>query len=193
MSLAATFAERGVLIVEYALTASDVDRIAGHFPHVQPPSRQPAPCQLATWLSTHPVLVDLTGELTNAAAHLATASIVHHIAHQPWRTGWQPASNLATYPATDLLLAIALDAFGAEDGPLEVRLGSHAADQQPEAQFETAICLLDPGDILVLHPSVQLRTQRGLSPRGRRFVQLDYTVEAAAQRSIRTGPSPGHA
>ncbi len=192
MNLAATFSERGVIIVEYALAASDVDRLAAEVPLRNAPQRRPAPAPMCARLARHAVLRDLVQGVAGAGLNLAHASLVHHVARQPWRTGWQPASDLATHPTTELVMAIALDAIGEDHGPWEVQLGSHL-DTAQDAQSNSAICLLQPGDIIVLHPRVLLRAQRGRSPTGRRLVQLDFATPERTRPGIWTGPAPGHA
>ncbi len=192
MSLAAAFADRGVIIVEYALAPSDIARLAADIPRRDSPRRDPAPPRLRTWLAHHPVLTDLTRNVAGTGLDLAHASLVHHVARQPWRTGWLPASNLASHPMTDLVLVIALDACREEHGPWEVLLGSHRDDPH-EAARRSAICLLEPGDIVILDPRVRVRAQRGRSPTGLRLVQMDYVTSAPARLGAATGPSPGHA
>jgi len=192
VSLAATYAERGVIIVEYALAASDVERLAAEVPPRNAPQRRPAPAHMRARLARHPVLRDLVQDVAGPGLNLAHASLVHHVGRQPWRTGWQPAANLASHPTTDVLIAIALDPCRPEHGPWEVQLGSHR-DTAHDAEPNSAICLLEPGDIIVLHPRVLLRAQRGRSPTGRRLVQLDFATPERTRPGTWTGPAPGHA
>jgi hypothetical protein len=191
MTIARQMAISGVAVIEHALTALDLARIAelvlGRTDRDQYAGIAPAETR---WLQHH-------AELTALAAHiggdvddvlrLAHATVVEWPDDRRVLAPWSQDRALTLTDMTDQALArhVTLTVFAAAcdaaDGPLDVIPGSHTAGRLDKGSITalTAVttpllCLTAPGDILALRPLTVRRRQRPQLGRKQRVLVLDY-------------------
>jgi Phytanoyl-CoA dioxygenase (PhyH) len=187
-----TFAERGIAIFEYVLTPSDIAVIDAAFPALGPriPGARSAAftAEMRHWFATHASLLELSGRLLGAPAHLARVQAFDKSATANWFVPWhQDRAEDGHERSLEVLehtvaLRIHLDACDENNGPLEVIPGSHRhgrldADAIAGKVTETAslLCLTARGDIVAMRPLLIHRSQRAKTPSARRVVHLEYT------------------
>jgi ectoine hydroxylase-related dioxygenase (phytanoyl-CoA dioxygenase family) len=146
------FKERGVVIIEYALRAAELERMAALFDGGGRRHGRLAPADLS-WLAAHPVLCALAQALAGAPARLVRVIAFDKTAHDNWFVPWHQDRTIAVrnrvehdgfqnWTTTDGLvqvepplavleamvtLRIHIDPCHEDNGPLEVIPGSHRA------------------------------------------------------------------
>lgn len=182
------YQEHGVAVIEWALQSSDLNMMARAFrPRRKPsrdksfvpvfnsvggrsPSSEPVSADLADWLETHPVLIEIASRLLGTRARLVAISksgqrpmmnwfvpwhqdrtiMVAARAPVPSFRGWSRKGNVwQVEPPAELLrqmvtLSIHLDACGDSDGPLEVLPGTHGRGRLRRSEIGTAAAIRAP-------------------------------------------------
>jgi ectoine hydroxylase-related dioxygenase (phytanoyl-CoA dioxygenase family) len=190
-SPAARFAERGVVIFEYALTPDDLQALDAMFPDLAPRTagaRSEAFTPTAqAWLAAHDGLIELASRLLQVPSRLSRIQAFDKSAGANWFVPWHQdraedgqERSVAQLERT-VALRIHLDDCDENNGPLEVLPGSHNAgrlDADAIAGLTAAgaplLCLVARGDIVAMFPLLIHRSQRARTPAARRVIHLEF-------------------
>jgi ectoine hydroxylase-related dioxygenase (phytanoyl-CoA dioxygenase family) len=193
VSLTGQFAERGIAIVEYALTPDDLATMDAMFPDLAPRSggaRSGAfSPEAQAWLRAHDGLSELASRLLQAPSRLSRIQAFDKSAGANWFVPWHQdraedgrERSVAQLDRT-VALRIHLDDCDENNGPLEVIPGSHMAGRLNAEAIAAAtvaaasmLCLAARGDIVALRPLLIHRSQRARIPAARRVIHLEFTI-----------------
>jgi ectoine hydroxylase-related dioxygenase (phytanoyl-CoA dioxygenase family) len=204
-ALAAHFAQRGIAIIEHALSGSDLTRMDELFPTMAPRSTGARaaqfPARARAWLSAHPGLLEIARRLAGGPAHMTRLQAFDKSPQANWFVPWHQdraedgAERAIAFLENTVALRVHLDACGEDNGPLEVVPGSHTHGRLAEPSIAgiakeaaPALCLTERGDVLAMRPLLLHRSQRAKVPAARRVIHMEYTRSdylEAVQRSVR--------
>ena len=186
------FAESGIAIIEYALSAEDVAHMDAMFPCLGAREAGARTGQFSpearSWFSGHPVLTGIARRLAGGSVSMTRLQAFEKSPQANWFVPWhqdraedgheRPLAHLENTVA----LRVHLDACGEDNGPLEVIAGTHtrgrleAAAIAPIVAAATAmLCLTERGDILAMRPLLLHRSQRAKVAAHRRVIHIEYT------------------
>jgi ectoine hydroxylase-related dioxygenase (phytanoyl-CoA dioxygenase family) len=187
------FAEQGVAIFEYVLTADDLRGMDAAFPELAP---RTAGARLAAfspdvqaWLAAHDGLQELASRLLQAPGRLSRIQAFDKSPSANWFVPWHQdraedghERSVAQLEGT-VALRVHLDDCDENNGPLEVIPGSHTAGRldadaiaAQTAVAPSMLCLTVRGDILAMRPLLIHRSQRARAPAARRVLHLEYAA-----------------
>ena len=190
------FSSFGVVVVEYALSATDLIAMDALFPALPSVSAGARASDFTPeahdWLASHGGLADLArrlgGEATSRRAfRLTRVQAFDKSPSANWFVPWH--QDRAEYgqdrPIPHLeqtiALRIHLDACEENNGPLEVIPGSHTLGRLDSPAIgallkrnSPLLCLAVRGDIIALRPLLVHRSQRARIPASRRVLHLEY-------------------
>jgi hypothetical protein len=193
------FAERGIAVLEYGLTADDVAAMESFFPDLAPRTagaRTDAfSPEARSWFACHAGLTEFATRLLQAPAARLPVQLTRLQAFDKspaanWFVPWhqdraedghdRPVATLERMVA----LRIHLDDCTEDNGPLEVVPGSHTRGRLTAnaiaalmADASPLVCLADRGDIVAMRPLIVHRSQRAKKPAARRVIHLEYTAQ----------------
>ena len=191
MSLEEQFEQFGIVVVEYALSPSDLTKMDCMFPTLDaraPGARADAFTPDARhWLARHDGLTDLAGRLLKRPSTLSRLQAFDKSPSANWFVPWHQdraedgiEREIADLERT-LALRIHLDACDENNGPLDVIPGTHqfgrldaSAIAQHAARQPSRLCLASRGDIVALRPLLLHRSQRAKKPAARRVIHIEY-------------------
>jgi ectoine hydroxylase-related dioxygenase (phytanoyl-CoA dioxygenase family) len=193
------FAQAGIAIIEYALTAADLTEMDRAFPVLPPGAAGARAADFAAddfgWLAEHTVLAALAERLGGEPLHLVRALALDKSPSANWFVPWhQDRADDHTERPADVLarivtLRVHLDDCGEDNGPLEVLPGTHLAGRLARTDVarltqaaEPLLCLAARGDILAMRPLLLHRSQRARKPAARRVLHLEWAP--AGQRTM---------
>lgn len=199
------FAQRGVAIIEYALSAGDLSLMDELFPVMEPRAAGARAAQFTasarTWLAAHPGLLLIARRLAGGPVHMTRLQAFDKSPQANWFVPWHQdraedgAERAIPFLENTVALRVHLDACGEDNGPLEVVPGSQMHGRLAEASIAgiakeaaPALCLTVRGDILAMRPLLLHRSQRAKAPAARRVIHIEYTRSdylEAVQRSAR--------
>ena len=191
--LGSSFDERGIAVIEYALTAGDLAAMDAMFPKLAPRTAGARDADFTPrarmWLAAHPALTNLAERLLQAPAQLTRVQAFDKSAWSNWFVPWHQdrAADGQDRPVAMLeqmvALRIHLDDCTEDNGPLDVLPGSHRHGRLDAAAIanlcETTpslLCLAVRGDIVALRPLIAHRSQRARNPAARRVIHIEYTA-----------------
>jgi ectoine hydroxylase-related dioxygenase (phytanoyl-CoA dioxygenase family) len=191
--LDSSFDERGIAVIEYALTAADLAEMDRNFPKLGPRTAGARDSdftpQARSWLAAHPILTALAERLLHAPVHLTRVQAFDKSAGSNWFVPWHQdrAADGQDRPVAALeqmvALRIHLDDCTEDNGPLDVLPGSHRHGRLNAAAIEdlcattpSLLCLALRGDIVALKPLLVHRSQRARQPSARRVTHIEYTA-----------------
>jgi Phytanoyl-CoA dioxygenase (PhyH) len=192
------FADQGVAIFEYVLTASDLKVMDAAFPELAPRTAGARSAafspDMQAWLAAHDGLNELASRLLQAPGRLSRLQAFDKSTGANWFVPWHQdrAEDGQERPGAQLertvALRIHLDDCDENNGPLEVMPGSHTAgrlDAEAIAARTSVstplLCLTVRGDILAMRPLLIHRSQRARAPAVRRVLHLEFTAAVSAQ------------
>jgi Phytanoyl-CoA dioxygenase (PhyH) len=190
------FADLGVAVIEYALTAADLAAFSRAFPvlasGIAGARTGDVDATFRAELAGHPTLTALASLLAQLPMQLVGALALDKSPNANWFVPWhqdravdgveRPIATLERM----LALRIHLDACAETSGPLEVLVGTHTRGRLTGADIAALVpagramlCLADAGDIVALRPLLLHRSQRASRPIARRVLHLEYLPVAA--------------
>ncbi len=175
MSFEGHYQRFGVAIIEWALERPDLRSMGRAFEIGKRAANKMAasrvvPADLADWLETHPVLIEIAGRLLGDDAQLVRIQMATKPEKPHWFVPWHQNRTIAlsaksstpgfrnwtrragywqVEPPDDLLsqmvdLQIYLDACGENDGPIEVLPGTHTFGRLGRSAIGTVASTLAP-------------------------------------------------
>jgi hypothetical protein len=179
MPYADTFAANGIVIVEYALAASDLDHLAVAFDRLGLMSPD-----LVAWLSAHPVLTTLAARLAGPTARLVAVQAIDAQPAANWFVPWRQERSIAV---ANRIAHPDYDQWTVKDASLQVEPPravlegmDRAAIADVVADAARRLCLTARGDILCLRPLLLRRSQKGQASQRQRTLHLDYAATPLA-------------
>jgi ectoine hydroxylase-related dioxygenase (phytanoyl-CoA dioxygenase family) len=143
------FRERGVVIVEFALTAADLERMQDAFIGRRGAGVRHGdiPADLIDWLSTHPVLVELAGRALGQPARLTRAIAFDKTPQTNWFVPWHQDRSIAV---SSRATGGGLDRWTERDGLLQVEPPIEILEQTVTLRIQIDDCPPDGGALEVI-------------------------------------------
>jgi ectoine hydroxylase-related dioxygenase (phytanoyl-CoA dioxygenase family) len=186
------FADSGVAIIEYALTAEDLVQMDAHFPRSGARTAgvraDGFTDEARSWLQAHEGLHEVARRLAGAPCGLTRLQAFDKSPGANWFVPWHQdrgedgRERAVAFLQSSLALRIHLDPCSEDNGPLEVIGGSHAhgrlaakAIADVIEEFTPSLCLAERGDIVAMRPLLLHRSQRAKKPAARRVIHIEFT------------------
>jgi Phytanoyl-CoA dioxygenase (PhyH) len=187
------FADQGVAIFEYVLTAQDLKFMDAAFPDLAPRTAGARSAsfkpEAQAWLTAHDGLRELASRLLQAPGRLSRLQAFDKSSGANWFVPWHQdraedgQERAVAQLERTVALRVHLDDCDENSGPLEVIPGSHLAGRLDadaiavQAAVTTPLlCLTVRGDILAMRPLLIHRSQRARAPTIRRVLHLEFTA-----------------